>query len=64
MSKQLQRSTSDKWIGGVCGGIAEYTGWDATLIRLAVALTTLLGVGSPVLIYLIAWIIMPKPAQL
>jgi len=59
-TKQLQRSDDDRWIGGVCGGLAEYTGVDAGLIRLVVAVATVLGAGSLILAYVVAWIIMPK----
>lgn len=37
---------------GVCGGIANYTGWDANLIRIGFALGTIFGFGSLILIYL------------
>lgn len=39
-------------IMGVSGGIANYFGWDATIIRIAFVLATLFGVGAPVLIYI------------
>lgn len=58
--KRLQRSIDDRWIGGVCGGLADYTGVDAGLIRLIVAVATILGVGSLIVAYVVAWIIMPK----
>ena len=58
--KKLTRNPDDKWVGGVCGGIADYTGVDANLIRLIVAVATLLGAGSLILGYLVAWILMPK----
>ena len=58
--KRLQRSTDDRWIGGVCGGLADYTGVDAGLIRLVVAVATILGFGSLIVAYVVAWIIMPK----
>lgn len=58
--KRLVRSDDDRWIAGVCGGLAEYTGVDAGLIRLAVAVATVLGLGSLILAYVVAWIIMPK----
>lgn len=65
--KRLQRSDDDRWIGGVCGGLADYTGLDAGLIRLIVAVATILGVGSLILAYLVAWLIMPlddrRPAE-
>ena len=37
---------------GVCSGIANYTGWDANLIRIGFALGTIFGFGSLILIYL------------
>lgn len=45
---------------GVCGGLAEYFGVDSTLVRLIAVVLALLG-GSGLLLYLVAWIIMPKP---
>jgi len=59
--KRLQRSDDDRWIGGVCGGLADYTGVDAGLIRLIVAVATILGLGSLILAYIVAWVIMPLP---
>lgn len=57
--KKLTRNRDDKWIGGVCGGIATYTGVDANLVRLIVVVATVLGAGSLILAYLIAWVLMP-----
>ncbi|MEJ7634216.1 PspC domain-containing protein [Aeromicrobium sp.] len=57
--KKLTRSRDEKWLGGVCGGIATYTGLDANLIRLLVAAATILGAGSLILAYIVAWILMP-----
>ncbi len=42
---------------GVCSGISEYFDVDVTLVRIAFVLATLLGVGAPVLIYLVAALI-------
>jgi len=58
--KRLERSDDDRWIGGVCGGLADYTGVDAGLIRLVVAIGTILGFGFLIVAYVVAWIIMPK----
>jgi phage shock protein C len=58
MDKRLYRSHNDRKIAGICGGVAEYFGWDPTLVRLAWVLLTLLG-GSGILIYLIMWLVMP-----
>ena len=60
MAKTLTRSRDDRWIAGICGGLAEYTGIDATLIRVILLLATILGAGSLVLIYLICWLVIPK----
>lgn len=57
--KKLYLSDTDKKIAGVCGGIAEYLGIDATIIRIALVLFIALG-GSGILVYLIAWLVMPK----
>ncbi len=59
MKKRLTRS-DDGYIGGVCGGIAEYFGWDPTIVRVIWLIAILFGVGSPILIYIILWIIMPE----
>jgi len=45
---------------GVCGGIADYLGWDATLVRIIFVIGTIIGFGSFVLLYLILAIIMPR----
>jgi len=57
--KRLYRSRSDRMIGGVCGGLAQYLDTDPTIIRLALALSILLG-GAGILAYLIMWIIIPE----
>ncbi|PSG99751.1 MAG: hypothetical protein BRC28_03040 [Nanohaloarchaea archaeon SW_4_43_9] len=59
---RLYRSESDKMLGGVCGGIAEVYDVDPTLVRLLtlfIALTT----GAGVLVYLVAWLIMPLESE-
>ncbi|MBB6186843.1 MAG: PspC domain-containing protein [Rhodanobacter sp.] len=59
MEKRLYRSRNDRTLAGVCAGIAEYFGWDPTLVRVAWVLLTLLG-GSGILLYLIMWLVMPE----
>jgi phage shock protein C len=59
-SKQLTRSRSDKKVAGVCGGFAAYTGLDPTLVRLVLVAATVLGVGSPIIVYLAGWLLMPE----
>ena len=58
-TKRLYRSGKDRILGGVCGGIGEYFNVDPTLIRLAWILFSLL-YGSGVLVYIVAWIIIPR----
>jgi phage shock protein C len=47
-------------IMGVCAGLADYSGVDLMLIRVAVVLLTLLGVGSTILLYLLVGLIAPS----
>jgi len=62
-SNRLTRSETDRRIGGVCGGLAEFFGVDGTIVRLiAVVLAIYPGaVIGGVIAYLIAWFIMPPP---
>lgn len=49
-------------LSGVCAGIADYTGWDVTLVRIGTVLGTVLAWGGLILVYiLIAWLAQPKP---
>ena len=57
--KRLYRSTSERRIAGVCGGIAEYFAIDPTLVRLAWVIFIAIG-GSGSLAYLVAWLIIPE----
>ncbi len=63
MPDRLTRS-NDRMIGGVCGGLAEWLGWDPTLVRLVYVLVSILSVAFPgLLVYLILWIVMPPPGR-
>ena len=59
MEKKLYKSSRDKKLCGVCGGIAEYFEIDPTLVRLALVALCFLGF-SGVLAYIIAAIIIPE----
>ena len=60
MSKKIYRLQSNKMIGGVCAGLADYLDIDATLIRLLFVAVGLLTALFPMfLFYIIAWIIVP-----
>ncbi len=56
--RKLYRSQTERMIGGVCGGLAEYLDLDPTLLRLVFVGLTLLG-GHGLLIYFILLILMP-----
>jgi phage shock protein C len=58
--KRLLRSRDDRMLGGVCGGVAEYLGIDATLVRILVVVGTVVGFGSLILAYVIGWILIPE----
>jgi phage shock protein C len=53
----LRRSSTDRMLGGVCGGLAAYSGLDPVLWRVGMVALTLLGPG--VLVYLLLWVLMP-----
>ena len=56
----LMRSRSDQMIGGVCGGIARWLGWDTTLVRVLHVLVSILSAAFPgILVYILLWILMP-----
>jgi phage shock protein C len=59
MYKKLYRSVTDKMIGGVCGGLAEYFAVDPVIVRLIFVLAVIFG-GSGILAYIILWIIIPQ----
>ena len=59
-NKKLTRSRKERMIAGVCGGLAEYLGWDPTLVRIVYALATIFTAFAGIIIYLILWIIMPE----
>ncbi|MFM8321242.1 MAG: PspC domain-containing protein [Chloroflexota bacterium] len=60
-TKKLYRSRSDRFIGGVCGGLGEYTGVDPTIVRLLFVLGTVLtAVGLGVVAYLVLLVVVPE----
>jgi len=58
-AKKLYRSTKDRVLGGVCGGLGEYLNADPVLLRVLWAIFFFVG-GMGLLAYIIAWIIMPE----
>jgi len=59
-SARLLRSR-DRILGGVCGGLANWLGWDPTIVRIAYVLISILSAAFPgTIVYIILWVIMPE----
>lgn len=63
MSTRLERSTANRVIGGVCGGIAEYLQVDATLVRVFFVVGAFITAGLGILAYIVLLVLMPLPGQ-
>jgi phage shock protein C len=61
--KRLYRSTQERMLAGVCGGIADYLDVDPTLVRLVFVALALLSSGSGLVIYLILMLIVPTQPE-
>lgn len=59
-NKRLTRSTSDRWIAGVCSGIAKYFGWDPAILRLVYLVLTVCTGFCGVIVYIVLWLCMPE----
>ena len=60
-SNKLHRSTTNRIIAGVCGGFAEWLGWNPTTFRVLFVVVSILSAAFPgILVYLILWLVMPK----
>lgn len=56
----LRRSRDDRWIAGVCGGLARWLGWDPTVVRIVYVLVSILSAAFPgLIVYLVLWLVMP-----
>lgn len=60
MERRLYRSRTDRMIAGVCGGIAAYSGWDPTLVRIAAVAISLVTSGGIVIAYIVLAIVVPE----
>jgi phage shock protein C len=58
--RRLVRSKDERVVSGVCGGVADYLGIDPNIVRVAVVAGTVLGFGSLLIAYIVAWILMPQ----
>ncbi|MBP5705863.1 MAG: PspC domain-containing protein [Spirochaetales bacterium] len=61
MAKKLYKSSSDKMLMGVCGGLAEYLGMDSTVFRILYAIVTMFTGGFPgIVLYFVMGLVMPE----
>jgi phage shock protein C len=59
-ARGLRRSRRRRILGGVCGGLAEWLGWDATLVRVVYVGVSICSAAFPgTLVYLVLWLLMP-----
>ena len=59
--RPLHRSRRHRLLGGVCGGIADWLGWDPTLVRVLFVVISIASAGFPgTIVYLILWLVMPR----
>jgi phage shock protein PspC (stress-responsive transcriptional regulator) len=57
----LQRSGRNRMLAGVCGGLADWLGWDPTLVRVIYVTAAVVSAAFPgALVYLILWVVMPR----
>lgn len=62
--RRLYRSRNDRILAGLTGGVAEYLGADSALVRFLLVFLVLAGVGSPILLYLLGWFLVPENPEL
>jgi phage shock protein C len=62
-TKVLVRSRKGRMVAGVCAGLAEYFGWDVTLVRVLVAVISVITGGTGVVAYLVAWAVIPEEGE-
>ena len=64
LDRPLRRSRRHRVVAGVCGGLADWLGWDVTLVRiLYVAVSQLSSAFPGILVYLILWLLIPNEAD-
>jgi len=61
-TKRLYRKREGRIVAGVCTGLGDYLGVDANIIRLVFVALTIFG-GAGVLLYLIAWVVLPEEGE-
>ena len=57
----LRRSRRHRMIAGVCGGLAEWLGWDPTVLRVLYVVVSILSAAFPgAVVYVVLWLVMPE----
>jgi phage shock protein PspC (stress-responsive transcriptional regulator) len=60
-SNPLRRSRRHRVVAGVCGGLADWLGWNPTLVRLLYVIVSICSAAFPgILVYLVLWVLMPQ----
>ena len=60
-SNPLRRSRRHRVLGGVCGGLADWLGWDPTLVRIAYVAVSVCSAAFPgILVYVVLWVLVPQ----
>jgi len=60
-ANRLRRSRRNRMLAGVCGGLADWLGWDTTLVRILYVVVSVFSAAFPgILVYVVLWIVMPS----
>jgi phage shock protein C len=59
--KPLRRSRRHRMLAGVCGGLADWLGWDPSLVRVVYVVVSVCSAAFPgIVVYLVLWLVMPR----
>lgn len=58
--RRLTRRSHNKMVAGVCGGVADHLGIDATIVRLVLVAAVIFGFGTGIVLYAVGWWLMPQ----
>ena len=57
----LRRSSKQRVLAGVCGGLSEWLGWDVTVVRILYVVVSIFSIAFPgIIVYLLLWLLMPE----
>jgi phage shock protein C len=60
-ARLLRRSRRHRMLAGVCGGFADWLGWDPSLVRIVYVVVSVCSAAFPgILVYLVLWLLMPQ----